>query len=82
MTKPHGIGVRSEEGHAAGTSGDSLRFSALVSQRVDKLSLIVEKLDMKRKGRRAFPEGRLKSGKGQLWDRNLQMKTVVGGECG
>lgn len=38
LAKPHGIGVRSEERHAARTSGVSLRFTALISQRADGLS--------------------------------------------
>lgn len=54
MTKPHGIRIRSEERHAAGTSGISIRFNALVSQRADGLSPVFEKLDSKIKEGRAF----------------------------
>lgn len=44
LAKPHGIRVWSKEGHAAGTSVVSLRFTALISQRVDRLSPIINKI--------------------------------------
>ena len=43
MAKPHGICVRSKKRHAAGASGVSLRFAAMVSQGGDGLSPMSEK---------------------------------------
>ena len=55
MAKPHGIGVWSEERHAAGAFGTSLRFIVFVSQDADGLSQTNEKPDEKKTKKKIEP---------------------------
>ena len=51
LAKSHGIRVGSQERHAARTSGVSLRFTALVSQRADGASASYKQARCKKKGK-------------------------------
>ena len=57
MAKPHGISIWREKRHSAGTSGVSLRLTALVSQGDGRLSPVSETLTGKEERVERFFEG-------------------------